>query len=54
MSTVQQLLEAEHLLGEIRYVTKVSRSPEIQAFALCVVTVNDEHTKPRLKTKLRG
>ena len=27
---------------------------ELQAFAFCVVTVNDEHTKPRFKRKLRG
>ena len=26
----------------------------LQAFAFCVVTVNDEHAKPRFKRKLRG
>ena len=26
----------------------------LQAFAFCVVTVNDEHTKYRFKTKVRG
>ena len=26
----------------------------LQAFAFCLVTVNDEHTKPRFKRKLRG
>ena len=26
----------------------------LQAFAFCVVTVNDEHTKPYFKTKRRG
>ena len=25
---------------------------ELQAFAFCVVTVNDEHAKPRFKRKL--
>ena len=26
----------------------------IQAFAFCVVTVNDKHAEPRLKRKRRG
>ena len=26
----------------------------LQAFAFCVVNVNDEHRKPRLKRKFRG
>ena len=26
----------------------------LQTFAFCAVTVNDEHTKPRFKRKLRG
>lgn len=26
----------------------------LQAFAFCVVTVNDEHAKPRFKRKLKG
>ena len=32
---------------------KITKSP-LQAFAFSVVTVNDEHTKPRFKRKLRG
>ena len=32
---------------------KITRSP-LQAFAFSVVTVNDEHTKPRFKRKLLG
>ena len=26
----------------------------LKTFAFCIVTVNDEHTKPRVRRKLRG
>ena len=33
---------------------KEQRVQGLQAFAFCVVTINDEHTKPRLKRKRKG
>ena len=46
---VQHLLKAQRLLEKIRYVTRLTRSPRIQAFALCVVTVNNEHASLGVK-----
>ena len=33
---------------------KLTRSPVLQAIAFCVVTINNEYTKPGSKRKLRG
>ena len=34
--------------------TKLKEVQGLQAFAFFVVTVNDEHTKPESKRKIRG
>ena len=34
--------------------TKLKEVQGLQAFAFCVVTVNDKHTKPESKRKIRG
>ena len=48
---VLHLTKTQRLLGEISYITKVKRSPIIQEFALCVVTVYDEHVSLKVKFK---
>ena len=50
---VRYLLESQNLLREIRHITRVTMNPRIQAFALCVVTVNDEHASLRAKLCLK-
>ena len=34
--------------------TKLKEVQGLQAFTFCVVTANDEHTKPEPKRKIRG
>ena len=38
----------------VKYDLKLLKKQELQAFAFCVITINDKHTEARFKKKCRG